>query len=165
MFKSIGKSLAELSTDLREREDWEVGTLRTLDRVLDANVFAFDPVSSILAVGELPPFFWYFGLIDVMASDSTGTTDGTIRIFGAPGVETNLSLPSHVPIKFLQFATNVFKLVCIGEYDMVPFSCPRIPLWPGFVDHNDRLHLWDLTAQGQIKVETSMFFDRPVTSV
>ncbi len=59
MFKSIGKSLADLSTDLREREDWEIGTLRTLDRVLDANVFAFDPVSSILAVGELPPYiFW-----------------------------------------------------------------------------------------------------------
>jgi hypothetical protein len=55
MFKNIGKSLADLSTDLRERQDWEVGTLRTLDRVLDANTFAFDPVSSILAVGELPP--------------------------------------------------------------------------------------------------------------
>ena len=54
MFKSIGKSLADLSTDLRERQDWEVGTLSTLDRVLDASTFAFDPVSSILAVGELP---------------------------------------------------------------------------------------------------------------
>lgn len=57
MFKSIGKSLAELSTELRERQDWEVGTLRTLDRVFDANIFAFDPVSSILAVGELPLCF------------------------------------------------------------------------------------------------------------
>ncbi len=52
MFKSIGKSLADLSTELRERQDWEVGTLRTLDHVWDAKVFAFDPVSSILAVGE-----------------------------------------------------------------------------------------------------------------
>ncbi len=100
-----------------------------------------------------------------MISDSTGTTDGTIRIFGAPGVETNLSLPSHVPIKFLQFATNVFKLVCIGEYGMARCPCPRIPLCPGFVDENDKLHLWDLTAQGQIKSEASMCFDRPVTSV
>jgi hypothetical protein len=59
MFKSIGKSLEELSNDLRDRQDWEVGTLRTLDRVLDVNTFAFDPVSSILAVGELlvPPYF------------------------------------------------------------------------------------------------------------
>jgi hypothetical protein len=59
MFKGIGKSLAELSTDLRERQDWEVGTLRTLDCVLDANTFAFDPMSSILAVGELPPYFFF----------------------------------------------------------------------------------------------------------
>jgi hypothetical protein len=58
MFKSIGKSLAELSTDLCERQDWEVGTLRTLDCVLDANVVAFDPVSSILAVGESSPYFF-----------------------------------------------------------------------------------------------------------
>ncbi len=57
MFKSIGKSLTELSTDLRDRQDWEVGALRALDRVLDANTFAFDPVSSILAVGESPPYF------------------------------------------------------------------------------------------------------------
>jgi hypothetical protein len=96
-----------------------------------------------------------------MASDSTGTTDGTIRIFGAPGVETNLSLPSHVPIKFLQFATNVFKLVCIGEYGIVPLSTDSI--WPGFVDGNDKLHLWDLSALGQIKLEASMCFERPVT--
>ena len=57
MFKSIGKSLTELSTDLRDRQDWEVGMLRALDRVLDPNTFAFDPVSSILAVGESPPYF------------------------------------------------------------------------------------------------------------
>jgi syntaxin-binding protein 5 len=53
MFKSICKSLTDLSIDLRERQDWEVGTLRTLDHVLNATTFAFDPVSSILAVGEL----------------------------------------------------------------------------------------------------------------
>ncbi len=127
MFKSIGKSLADLSTDLRERQDWETGTLRTLDHVLNASTFAFDPVSSILAVGESSPCS--FGLIDVMASDSIGTTDGTIRIFGAPGVETSLSLPSHAPIKFLQFATNVFKLACIGEYGMVPLSMDLIMAW------------------------------------
>lgn len=59
MFKSIGKSLADLSTDLREREDWEVGTLRILDRVLDVNVFAFDPVLSIFAIGEFPLYFFW----------------------------------------------------------------------------------------------------------
>ena len=52
MFKTIGRSLTDLSTDLRDRQDWEVGTLRTLDHLLNASTFAFDPVSSILAIGE-----------------------------------------------------------------------------------------------------------------
>jgi syntaxin-binding protein 5 len=52
MFKTIGRSLTDLSTDLRERQDWEVGTLRALNHLLNASTFAFDPVSSILAIGE-----------------------------------------------------------------------------------------------------------------
>lgn len=127
MFKSIGKSLTDLSIDLREREDWEVGTLRTFDHILNATTFAFDPVSSILAVGELLPCFW----VRWMSSGSTGTIDGTIRIFGAPDVETSLSLPSHAPIKFLQFSTNLFKLVCIGERSMCLCLKSHL-LCPGF---------------------------------
>jgi hypothetical protein len=59
MFKSLGRSLADLSSELREIQDWEVGTLRTLDQLLNAAAFAFDPVSSILAIGERkrPPYF------------------------------------------------------------------------------------------------------------
>jgi syntaxin-binding protein 5 len=52
MFKTIGRNLTDLSTDLRDRQDWEVGTLRALDHLLNASTFAFDPVSSILAIGE-----------------------------------------------------------------------------------------------------------------
>ncbi|KAI0275129.1 hypothetical protein BC834DRAFT_965566 [Gloeopeniophorella convolvens] len=122
MFKSIGRSLPDFSTDVRDREDWDVGTLRTLDQVLDAVSLAFDPVSSILAVG---------------------TIGGSIRIFGAPGVDTSLSLSSATPVKFLQFATNIFKLICIDE--------------------NDKLYLWDITPHGQIKLEASIRLERPVT--
>jgi len=61
-------------------------------------------------------------LVRYTPSDSIGTLDGTIRMFGAPGVETSLTLPSHTPIKLLQFATNVLKLVCIGEYHNVRVS-------------------------------------------
>jgi hypothetical protein len=32
-------------------------------------------------------------------------------------------------------------------------------------DENHKLYLWDLAAHGQIKLEASMRFDRPVTSV
>ncbi|KAH9081593.1 lethal giant larvae like, C-terminal-domain-containing protein [Lactarius deliciosus] len=122
MFKTIGRSLTDLSMDLRERQDWEVGTLKALDHLLNASTFSFDPVTSILAIG---------------------TFDGIIRIFGAPGVETSLSLASPTPVKFLQFATNLFKLACIGE--------------------KYNLYLWDLTPHGQIKLESSTRFDRPVT--
>ena len=52
MFKTLGRGLTDLSTDLRERQDWEVGTLRALDHLLNTSTFAFDPVSSILAIGE-----------------------------------------------------------------------------------------------------------------
>ena len=55
MFKTIGRSLTDLSTDLRERLDWEVGTLRALDHILNASTFAFDPVSSIFAIGDYGP--------------------------------------------------------------------------------------------------------------
>jgi hypothetical protein len=51
MFRTIGRGLTDLSTDLRERQDWEVGTLRALDHILNTSTFAFDPVSSILAIG------------------------------------------------------------------------------------------------------------------
>ena len=48
---------------------------------------------------------------------------------------------------------------------MMPLSRHGFHYGPGSVDGNDKLHLWDLTAQGQIKLEASMCFDRPVTSV
>ena len=95
----------------------------------------------------------------------TGTLNGTIRIFGAPGVETSLSLSSpSTPVKFLQFATNLFKLVCIGEKYSVYLAVDD-PALIRCVDGNDKLYLWDLTPHGQIKLEASMRFDRPVTSV
>jgi hypothetical protein len=85
-------------------------------------------------------------------------------MFGAPGVETTLSLSSHTPIKFLQFATNVFKLVCIGEY-RITYAPLLTDLITWNADENEKLYLWDLTAHGEIKLEASMRFDRPVTSV
>ena len=36
----MGRGLGDLSTDLRERQDWEVGTLRALDHLLNASTFA-----------------------------------------------------------------------------------------------------------------------------
>lgn len=43
-----------------------------------------------------------------------GTTGGTIHIFGAPAVESTLSLPEPVAVKFLQFSLSNYRLVCVG---------------------------------------------------
>ena len=41
----------DFSLELRDKEDWIVGTLKTLEYHLDITAFAIDPVSSLLAIG------------------------------------------------------------------------------------------------------------------
>ena len=41
-------------------------------------------------------------------------TGGIIRLMGAPGVETEIALPAPAPVKFLEFAANISRLLCIG---------------------------------------------------
>ena len=41
----------DFSLELRDKEDWVVGTLKTLEYHLDITAFAIDPVSSLLAIG------------------------------------------------------------------------------------------------------------------
>ena len=44
----------DFSAELRDKDDWPVGTLKTFDQLLDVVTFAFDPVANILAVGPCP---------------------------------------------------------------------------------------------------------------
>ncbi|THH21204.1 hypothetical protein EW146_g293 [Bondarzewia mesenterica] len=123
--KSLGRTgLRDFSIELRDRQDWNPGTLKALEYHLDVSAFAVDPVSSLIAIGTL---------------------GGIIQIFGAPGVEARLTLPQLGPIKFLEFATNIYKLVCIDE--------------------DDRLFLWDLTSIGQIKLEVLTRFNSHINCV
>ncbi|TFY82005.1 hypothetical protein EWM64_g2007 [Hericium alpestre] len=115
---------SDFSSELRDKEDWNIGSLMAFEHHFDVVAFAVDPVTSLLAVG---------------------TIGGFIRIFGAPGVEATLVLSGSTPVKFLRFAPNLLKLLC--------------------VDENDRLYLWDLTSFGQIKLEVTTRFDRPVISL
>jgi len=41
----------DLSADLRESQDWNVGTLRPLEYLLDIVSVAIEPLSGLLAVG------------------------------------------------------------------------------------------------------------------
>lgn len=41
----------DLSAELRESQDWNVGTLRTVEFLLDTVALAIEPLSGLLAVG------------------------------------------------------------------------------------------------------------------
>ncbi|KDQ63133.1 hypothetical protein JAAARDRAFT_119208 [Jaapia argillacea MUCL 33604] len=89
----------DLSRELSENLDWNVGVFKTFK--YDANVVALavDPVSSLLVVG---------------------TAQGEIRILGGPLVDIRFSLPDpSTRVKFLQFAPFVSKLVCVDTNDQV----------------------------------------------
>ncbi|KAI0033991.1 lethal giant larvae like, C-terminal-domain-containing protein [Vararia minispora EC-137] len=118
----FGHGYTDFSVDLRDAQDWTIGNLMRLNFCLDVAALAIDPVSQLLAVGTL---------------------GGIVYILGAPGVQTKIHLPTATPIKFLEFATNIYKLVCI--------------------DDNDKLYLWDLTSLNEIKLEAMTRVSRPAT--
>lgn len=112
------RNIRDLSLELRDPDLWSVGTLRSLDYPLNITTLSFEPVSGLLAVG---------------------TRNGIIYVFGASGVEIKLSLPKPVGIKFLQFATSSFQLVCLDDTSV--------------------LHLWSLETYGYPKHLASVRFD------
>lgn len=52
MFNSKHDVYLDLSGDLRESGDWQVGPLRNIEYLLDAVSFAIEPLSGLLAVGR-----------------------------------------------------------------------------------------------------------------
>jgi hypothetical protein len=44
---------ADLSTGQRDPDDWDIGRLRTIDYLLDTRVLTYEPILSLLAVGEI----------------------------------------------------------------------------------------------------------------
>ncbi|KAF8078965.1 hypothetical protein FPV67DRAFT_1663632 [Lyophyllum atratum] len=113
----------DLSLDLRDPDDWQAGPLRTLDYPLNITTFATEPISGLLAIG---------------------TAGGVVYAFGGAGVETRLTLPDMVGVRFLHFATSSFQLVCF--------------------DDNNMLHIWDLGSYGRPKLAKSVRFD-PTNSI
>ncbi|KAF9502306.1 hypothetical protein BDN71DRAFT_1437870 [Pleurotus eryngii] len=82
----------DLSSALRDRQDWAMGALRTFQYLSDITSFAYEPVSGLLAVG---------------------TSGGVVSIFGSPGVQCQVSLREPVAVRFLQFAVSIQRLVCL----------------------------------------------------
>ncbi|RDB29510.1 Uncharacterized protein C1F3.03 [Hypsizygus marmoreus] len=119
MFRKHGDAVyIDLSLELRDPDDWRIGPLRTLDIPLNVTTMATEPISGLLAVG---------------------TAGGVVYVFGGPGVETRLPLPESVGVKFLQFATSTFQLVCLDDRNM--------------------MHIWDLASYGRPKFVLSVRFD------
>lgn len=113
--------LPDLSLELRDEINWVPGTLRTTEYLLNITALAFEPIGKLLAVG---------------------TSSGTIHIFGGPGVESKLTLPEPVSVKFLHFSALSFTILCM--------------------DSKDCLHVWDLGAYARPKILASQRFQGAV---
>jgi len=109
----------DFSDELRDPVGCQVGVLRTLNFPLNISSLSTEPISGLLAIG---------------------TSDGVIYLFGRPGVETELRLPEAREVKFLQFASSVYYLICL--------------------DAQSFLHVWDLSAHGRPRLLTSVQFDQ-----
>ena len=117
MFSSQAvKALLDLSLDLSDPTDWQAGLLRTVRYHLDITAVATEPVSGLFAVGMCTSAFGYPRSNLKIARLCEGTAHGCIHLYGSPGVECMLQVsdPAGLRIKFLQFASSVFKLLCIG---------------------------------------------------
>ncbi|KAF7337490.1 WD40 containing SNARE-dependent exocytosis protein [Mycena sanguinolenta] len=109
---------ADLSVDLRDNTDWNVAVLRSFDYPLNVTAVAIEPILGLLAVG---------------------TANGAIHLFGGPSVEAKLLLPESTKVKFLQFSSSTFQVVCLDE--------------------KSQLHIWDLSTFGKPKLVASGRFD------
>ncbi|KAJ7170200.1 WD40 containing snare-dependent exocytosis protein [Mycena filopes] len=122
MFKHDRNVFTDLSADLRDKTDWKPATLRSFEYPLNITAVAVEPLAGLLAVG---------------------TATGTIHIFGGPSVEAKLLLPESAKVKFLQFSSSTFQLVCLDE--------------------GSRLLIWDLSPVGRPKLVASAKFDHATT--
>jgi syntaxin-binding protein 5 len=109
MFHKHNDTYIDLSIDMRDPDDWNVGTLRSFHYPLNITALATEPISRLLAVGTT--FCCHsLGELHLFA----GTAGGIVYVFGGPGVETRLNLPEPVGVKFVHFATSSYKLLCMG---------------------------------------------------
>ena len=84
-------------------------------------------------------------------------------MYGSPGVECELEVtdPTGLRIKFLQFAVAAFKLLCIGTI-LLKYDALRLPAKTFSIDEHDRLFVWDLANIGRPKLQRITGFGQPV---
>lgn len=114
-------SIADLSIDLRDKDDWSVGVLKAYDIPLDVTTLAIEPISRILAIGWSRDSM-IFRSAWTEPDHVLGTSSGVIHIFGRSGVVSTVNLPEPIEVRFLQFAISTFHIVCLGEPSHFPRS-------------------------------------------
>ncbi|KAG7452249.1 WD40 containing snare-dependent exocytosis protein [Guyanagaster necrorhizus] len=109
-FKRYNADFPDLSSDLREREDWKPAELRSFDFAIEISALAVDPLSGLLAAG---------------------TADGLLFIWGKPGVDIKLSIPERKGVKLVQFSVSTFQIVCLDTtnhlhiWDLSNYGYPK----------------------------------------
>ncbi|KAL5519337.1 SRO7 [Sanghuangporus vaninii] len=116
------KAFLDFSYELRDKRDWKVAIIREAELLTHPTAFAVDATNGLLAVGSKA---------------------GKILIFGSPAASVLLRIKRA--IKFISFASLVFKLIC--------------------VDDHGTLYIWDLGQLGRPKFVTSESFREPITCV
>ncbi|KAI5118052.1 hypothetical protein M0805_005899 [Coniferiporia weirii] len=124
LFSGAKSEYFDFSYDLRDRRDWKIATIREAEYLSGISALAVEPTNGLLAIG---------------------TKSGKILVFGAPPTATILNVPRAAPVKFLQFAALVFRLLC--------------------VDDKGVLHVWDLSQLGRPKIVASEAYKEPICSL
>ncbi|KAF8910138.1 lethal giant larvae like, C-terminal-domain-containing protein [Gymnopilus junonius] len=134
--------LPDLSTDLADEHDWKVGALRTLDFPMNTTAIAVEPVAGLLAAG---------------------TADGSIHIFGRPGVHCKITLPDPAEVRLLQFSVSTYNIVCLDGknqmhiYNLLEFGRPKLVSSARYDQTNSitlspsHTHVFVATQNGDIK--------------
>lgn len=108
--KRYDANFPDLSSDVREREDWKPAELRSFEFAIEVSALAVDPLSGLLAAG---------------------TADGLLFIWGKPGVDIKLSIPERNGAKFVQFSVSTFQIVCLDNtnrlhiWDLSNYGFPK----------------------------------------
>ncbi|KAI3622792.1 wd40 containing snare-dependent exocytosis protein [Moniliophthora roreri] len=90
--------ILDLSSELRELQDWKPGSLRVFEYALNVTALAIEPVSGLLAAG---------------------TGNGVIHLIGRPGVECKILLPDAYRVTSLYLPTSAFKIVCLDDHNQL----------------------------------------------
>lgn len=112
--KQSDVTLSDLSTDLRDEDDWKLRQLRVLDFPLNISCFAIEPVARLLAIGILHHILIVLYYTDFLFL-LQGTSSGAVHIFGRAGVQCKLALPNTSGARLLEFSLSTYHLLCIGK--------------------------------------------------